>query len=169
MAHLTADVKHHILLECTAESNTRSLDSIAALHDIKGGRATLHSWLSRWDGNAASLEEKPRSGRPPLLSTAQVHRHIQPRVLAANRQHRAIHYTDMLKQVVDATHTKLSLRTLRRYGREELGIKQRKSKKRTHNESEFTHVCEAGAELMRLACALTSRLLLFFSAVVSVM
>jgi hypothetical protein len=145
MPHLDSNTKHHILLEYSANDRTRSFSALAARHGVRGGRATVHGWYRRWDGTAASLEEKSRPGRPRLLSTAQVRRHLQPRVRAANRQHRAIHYPDLLPALINQTHTSLSLRTLRRYGRQELGIKQRRCKKRTLDESKCTHVYEREA------------------------
>jgi hypothetical protein len=52
-------------------------------------------------------------------------------VRAANRQHSAIHYTTLLPLVEAATGVNLSVETLRRYGREEAGLKDKRTKKRT--------------------------------------
>lgn len=85
----------------------------------------LRGWLQRWDGSAASLERKQGSGRARVLSAAQVSRHVRAPLLAANRAHRAIHYTDLLPSVRQKTGKQLSLRSLQRYGKEELGAKQK--------------------------------------------
>ena len=70
-------------------------------------------------------------------------RHIRAPILAANRAHRAIHYTELLPQVQQATGKQLSIQTLRRYGKEELGVKQKRGVKRTANESECNSACKS--------------------------
>lgn len=142
MTHLSADAKHHILLEYAPHSATHGFAALAARHAIAGGARTVQRWHKRWDHTVASLEEQPRTGRPRLLSTAQVRRHVRPPILAANRAHRVIHYPELLPRVQAATGSELSVRSLRRYGKEELGAKQKRSKKRTAAESE----CSAGRE-----------------------
>jgi len=136
MPHLTATAKHHILLEYSPRSPTHSLAALAARHGIAGGKSTLSRWLARWDGTPRSLQEQQRSGRPRTLSSAQVSRHIRAPILAANRAHRAVSYTQLLPSVQAKTGKELSLRTLQHYGRQELGAKQKHTKKRTAAESE---------------------------------
>jgi hypothetical protein len=84
------------------------------------------------------------SGRPRTLSRQQVIRHVRPRLLAANRRGEAVHYPSLLPPVQAATDSDLSLRTLQRYGKEELGAKQKRSKKRTADERERTQTCAVG-------------------------
>ena len=98
MAHLTPDAKHHILLEYSPRDATRSFAALASRHAIAGGKGTVLRWHSRWDGTVASLKRKEGSGKQRLLSRRQVQQHIRAPILAANRSHRAIHYTDVLPQ-----------------------------------------------------------------------
>jgi hypothetical protein len=100
----------------------------------------VRHWHDRWDGTPQSLEHRAVSGRPRMLSRAQVSRHVRPRILAANRRGEAIHYTDLLAPVQAATHTNVSLQTLQRYGRQDLAVKQKHSKKRTADECNCTHM-----------------------------
>jgi hypothetical protein len=136
MPHLSAEAKHHILLEYTPRDSSRSFAALARRHAVKGGWQVLQRWHQRWDGAPASLQERVRSGRPQVLSRAQLSRHVRAPLLAANRAHRAISYAELLPRVRAATGSSLSLRSLQRYGKEELGAKQRRSKKRTAAESE---------------------------------
>jgi hypothetical protein len=138
MPHLSADAKHHILLEYAPHDTTRSFSALARRHAVKGGADVVRHWHDRWDGTPASLQRKTGTGKAPLLSRAQVSRHIRTPILAANRAHRAIHYTELLPRVQAATGTQVSMRTLRRYGKEELGARQKHTKKRTAAESECT-------------------------------
>lgn len=142
MPHLNSQAKHHILLEYTPHDATRSFAALAARHAVKGGADVVRRWHRSWNGSADSLERKAGSGKTRMLSRAQVSRHVRAPVLAANRAHRAIHYTDLLPEVRQRTGTDVALRTLQRYGKEELGAKQKRSKKRTAAESE----CSAARE-----------------------
>jgi hypothetical protein len=145
MSHLSADAKHHILLEYTPGVRGHGFKALAARHEIKGGAALLSAWHRRWDRTPQSLEEQPRSGRPRTLSSAQVRRHIAAPIRNANRAAQAVSYPALLPQVQAATHTDVSLRTLKRYGKEELHATAKHGKKRTAEESQSLH--------MRLVCA----------------
>lgn len=144
MPHLSAEAKHHILLEYSPRDATRTFAALARRHAVKGGMRLIRRWYRQWDGTSASLQEKQRSGRPRILSRVEVNRHVRAPVLAANRAHRAIHYTDLLPEVQRKTGKKLSLRSLQQYGKKELAIRQKHTKKRTARESEYTHASERG-------------------------
>jgi hypothetical protein len=155
MPHLSADAKHHILLEYAAHDATRSFAALAARHAVKGGERLLRLWHSRWDGTSASLARTPGTGRARVLSRAQVARHIATPIRAANRAHRAIHYTDLLPRVRAATGTQVSLRTLRRYGEAELAAKQQRGIKRTAAESKSAHAWAGATRDVLQSCELT--------------
>ena len=138
MPHLNAEAKHAILLEYTPRSPAHSFVALAQRHSIAGGAKVLQRWHAQWDGTATSLKEGKSSGRPRLLSRAQVSRHVRAPILAANRAHRAIHYSELLPKVRQKTGVEVSLRSLQRYGKEELGARNKHSKKRTADESECT-------------------------------
>lgn len=55
-----------------------------------------------------------------------------------------MHYSDLLPKVKEKTGKEISLRTLEKYGKEELRAKQKTSKKRTAAEGECTHTCKGG-------------------------
>jgi len=156
MPHLSADAKHHILLEYSPHDTTRSFTALAARHAVKGGERVVRRWHRRWDGSPASLQERPRSGRPRALSRAQVQRHIATPIRHANRAHRAIHYTDLLPRVRAATGAEVSLRTVQHYGEKELGAKKHKGIKRTAEESKRHSTSGSTTGCMRQSCVLTS-------------
>jgi hypothetical protein len=139
MRHLSAETKHHILLEYSPHDSTRSFAALARRHAVKGGERVVRRWYASWDGTPASLQERDRPGRPRSLSAAQVARHLATPIRAANRAHRAIHYSDLVPRVRAATDTQVSPRTLRRYGKQELHAKQRRGVKRTAEESKPLH------------------------------
>lgn len=140
MSHLSAEAKHHILLEYTPRDTSRSFSALARRHAVRGGERTIRRWHQRWNGTLHSLERKDGSGKARILTAAEVNRHVRAPILAANRSHRAIHYTDLLPEVQRKTGKKISLRSLQQYGKEELAIKQRHTKKRTAGESECTRI-----------------------------
>lgn len=141
MPHLTATAKHAILLEYAPRSSTHSFAALARRHSVKGGWRTIKNWHDRWDGTVQSLEREQGSGRPRILSSREVQQHIHAPILAANREHRAIHYTDLKQPIQQATGKNPSLRTIQRYGEKELEAKKKHTKKRTATESECRHAC----------------------------
>jgi transposase len=136
MGDFTPKLKHLILQQYGRPPLGRSFGALAQLYHVKGGKETVRQWWLRWDGTPQSLERKAGSGRPRTLSASEVSRHIRAPLLAANRAHRAIHYSTLLPSVRLRTGTQLSARTLRRIGKEQLAGKNKRSKKRTVGESE---------------------------------
>jgi hypothetical protein len=142
MSHLNAEAKHHILLEYLPRDAHHSFSALARRHAVAGGERTIRRWHQRWNGTPHSLERKDGSGKARILTAAEVTRHIRAPILAANRSHRAIHYTELLPEVKRKTGKEISLRSLQQYGKEELAIKQKHTKKRTASESEWIHTSE---------------------------
>lgn len=138
MKHITAQQKHDILIHVRDRRGNEQPEEIAARHGVAAGRSTVYSWLQQWDGTPRSLERKAGSGKQRTLSAAEVQRHVRAPILAANRAARAVHYPSLLASVRQKTGKPVSIQTLRRYGKEELGAKQRRGKKRTADESQCT-------------------------------
>ena len=152
MSHLSADTKHHILLEYKPGVRGCGFKALAARHSIKGGRKALSEWHARWDGTPRSLEERAKSGRPRVLSSAEVRRHVAAPIRNANRAARQVTYPQLLPQVQTATGTDVSLPTLKRYGKEELHATVKRGKKRTAYESKrMATTLPAAALLLRAA------------------
>lgn len=135
MKQLSPEAKHHILLQYRARSPTHSFVALAARAGGGLDASTVRKWHQQWDGTVQSLQRKPVPGRPRALSAAQVTRHVLPRIRAANRRGEALHYPTLHTSVQQATGKQLSLQTLRRYGAA-VGVKQKRSKKRTKDERE---------------------------------
>jgi hypothetical protein len=136
MPQLSAGAKHHILLEYSPYDRNHSFAALARRHNINGGGAVVRCWHSQWNGTVFSLRRKLGSGRPRILSRAQVQQHVAKPILAANRAHRAISYTQLLPQVRDRTGTNIALRTLQRYGKKEVRARWQHTIKRVMAERE---------------------------------
>jgi transposase len=136
MLTYTPQQKHIILSHYRVGDRTASFRALARRFAVQGGSTVIVRWHQRWDGTVQSLETKQRAGRPRALTRREVQQHVRMPILRANRAHKAVHYSALLPVVQQKTGKKLSLRTLRRYGKEELGVKQRRGKKRTADESE---------------------------------
>jgi hypothetical protein len=128
--------KHNILLHYRAGVRGAGFDAVAARFAVTGGGKTLQRWHQQWDGTALSLNIKARPGRPRILSSRQVQQHVRAPILAANRSRMAVSYTRLLPTVRQKTGKRLSIQTLRRYGKQMLGVKKRRTKKRTEKECE---------------------------------
>jgi transposase len=136
MQTYTPQHKHTILSHYRAGSRDTSFRALARRFAVQGGDAVILRWYQRWDGTPQSLEHKKGAVRPRVLSKREVQQHVRAPILRANRAHKAVHYPTLLPAVQQKTGKELSLRTLRRYGKEELGVKQRRGKKRTADESQ---------------------------------
>lgn len=142
MTLFTPHLKHHILQQYEPRVRGRGFGALAQEYGVRGGKEVVRQWHRQWDGTLQSLESKPRSGRPRLLSSREVQQHIRKPILAANRAHKAVSYTQLLSSTQEKTGKKVSLRTLSRYGKEELGAKLTHGKKRTAEECECAHMRE---------------------------
>lgn len=148
MPHFSAEAKHAILLEYTRDSRTHSFAALAVQHAVRGGRDVVRRWHQRWRGTVRSLQTKPRPGRPRILSTREVRQHVRGPILAANRSATAVHYTTLAPTVRRATGKNVSVRTLRRYGKEELGARDKHTRKRTLRERQCARArCVAWGQL----------------------
>jgi hypothetical protein len=139
MPHLSAEAKHHILLEYVPHSTTHSFAALARRHDIAGGSEVVRRWHQRWNRTPESLKRHEGSGATPILTSSEISRHIRAPILAANRAQRVIHYPDVLRQVQTKTGKKIALRTLQQYGKEKCRIKEKTTRKRTRAECECRH------------------------------
>ena len=156
MKQLSADTKHAILLMYTPRSPTHSLAALAARHDIAGGWRTIENWRQQWDGTPQSLQHKQGAGRPRALSSREVQQHVRAPILLANKAHKTVHYPSLLQSVRTKTGKQIALRTLQRYGKEELGVKQRRGKKRTADECESHDTWEEERVCVLRVCVLTA-------------
>lgn len=136
----TAQQKHDILIHCESRLPNLSEVEVARLHGVIVNRATIWNWKQKWNRTPQSLEHKKGAGRPHILTPAEISRHIRAPILAANRAHRAIHYSDLLASVQSKTRKKITLRTIQRTGQKELGIRERITRKRTSQESKCIHI-----------------------------
>ena len=90
----------------TSSSSTLHMTPLAASpHSLLATQCKEERVVRRWhrNGSAASLERRAASGKAPVLSRAQVSCHVRAPILAANRAHRAIHYTELLPAVRQKT------------------------------------------------------------------
>ena len=136
MSHTSAQQKHDILVHCESRRGGETEVEVADLHGVVVNRKTLYRWRSRWNRTPQSLERREGSGATPILTSLEISGHIRAPILAANRSHRAIHYTDLLKKIQEKTGKSISIRTIRRIGQQQLRIQQKHTQKRTRQECE---------------------------------
>lgn len=134
MVTYSAQQKQNILLHYQAGRKGAGFKALAVRFAVKGGGTLIRSWHQRWDGTVQSLQSKQSPGRPRILNRTEVRRHVRDPILAANRSRKAVSYTRLLPTVRQKTGKSLSLRSLRRYGKRELGVKKRRTKKKTEKE-----------------------------------
>jgi hypothetical protein len=134
MPHLTAQQKHDILKLYSPNDRTHSFAALAEQYNIKGGRQVVENWYHQWTGLPKSLERKKGSGRPTILTPQQVKDYIQIPIRNKNRSFKPIHYPQLLPSIQQKSSTQVSIQTVRRIGHQQLGAKQKRTKKRTAQE-----------------------------------
>ena len=134
----TPQQKHRILTHYRAGKRGAGFAALARRFDITGGAAVIKRWHDKWDGTPQSLHHKQGAGRPRTLSSREVQQHVRAPILRANRKHRVVHYAQVQKAVQASTGKNLSLRTVQRYGKEELKARSTHGKKRTAEECKST-------------------------------
>jgi transposase len=125
--------KQRVLEYYTNANPPINFTCLAERFDIKGGHETVKRWHDAWNGKTSSLNHKLRPGRPPILNSKQMKKHILKPIRNANRSCKAIHYTDIIDDIRRNTNTNISLNTVRRLGRK-MNIKQKRTVKRTRPE-----------------------------------
>ena len=131
MPHLSPNEKHNILTLYSNKAHNYSFKSLARQFNINGGGRTIQNWYERWNGTPQSLDRKRGSGRAPVLTSAEVNKCIKLPILYRNRNHRPIHYPEVFVNVKEKTKKQISLRTIQRIGKETLGVRNKRTKKRT--------------------------------------
>ena len=134
MSRYPTHFKHSILTHYQPNCRGNGFEALAKQFGIKGGGRTIKYWYDRWDGSAGSLEPKPSTGRPSILSSSEISQYIGTPIKRKNRKPEAVHYTELIDTVQEKTGKEVSLRTIQRYGREREGIKEKRTKKRTRQE-----------------------------------
>ena len=91
----------------------------------------------RWNGTPESLEAKPRTGRPTILSSEEIRQYIGTPIKRKNRNFEPIHYTELFDTIHEKTGKNVSRRTIQRYGKEREGIREKRTIKRTIQERKY--------------------------------
>ena len=148
MKQFTAEQKHEIILEYQPHSPTHSFPALAARHAVAGGAETVRKWHQRWDGTAASLQHKKGAGRPRILTPSEIQHYVTVPIRHLNRAANRVRYTKVAVQVREKTGKHVSDRTVQRIGKEELGGKKTRGRKRSAEESKYTDTCRRVDTLM---------------------
>lgn len=117
--YFTAEEKQRVLKYYVAHRSTISFSSLARQFNIHGGHQLVKGWYDSWDGSIESLKAKPKSGRKRVLDSAEVRECIRKRIRLANRAATSINYIQLHEHVERVTHKKMTVRTIRNYGRRE--------------------------------------------------
>lgn len=125
------ELKHFILTKYQSNRRGYGFDSLAQQYGIEGGGRTLQRWYDQWDGTVESLKRKPGSGRPMLLNEEEIHQYITTPIRKKNRSSCPVRYRDVLQPLRENTGKSPSLRTVRRYGKENAGINAKRTIKKT--------------------------------------
>jgi transposase len=128
--------KHNILTQYASNKRGNGFDTLAKHFHIAGGGSTIKYWFDRWDGTATSLEHRHGAGRPTIMNTHEMKQHILAPIKHRNKKHEAVNYTTIHRTLKSTINKSVSLSTIKRYGKEKLGIKKKRTKKCMNRECE---------------------------------
>jgi transposase len=139
MVNYTPTFKHDILMQYVAGSRSHGFRALARRYGIQGGGSTLSKWYSHWDSTPQSLERREGSGRRTILTPQQVQRYIVRPIRRKNQDHVAITYPELKENIEEKIGHSISVRSIRRHGREEGGVRYRTTQPRTEQERKYIH------------------------------
>jgi hypothetical protein len=135
MHQYSSDFKHHILSQYSSLHRGSGFSSLAHQYNIPNGAMTIKRWHDHWDGTIQSLQHKKGAGRPHIMNQQQVKIYVKQQIQKANQSHIRINYRKILNDITNKTALRPSIQTIRRYGKEQLGVRKTKGVKRTADES----------------------------------
>jgi transposase len=147
----SAEQRHHILTAYTPNSRNNSLRALSIQYGLAADGRTIKRWLKRWDGTVASLQDRKSSGRPRLLTPTLVHNHIRQPIIASNRSHVRVSYTDIHNRIRERNPVQISLRSVRRYGQVVVGARQLRTRRQSVDERKHTRFFVVHRSLMLVA------------------
>jgi transposase len=166
MGRYTPAFKHRILTLYRRRQRGLGFGALASAYGVIGGRRTVQRWYAAWDGTVKSLNERARSGRPRTLTSAQSKQYIGSIVRRKNRTNEPVNYWEVYQFVRDRTGKNPSIRTIRRYGKEQLRLKWSRTKKVTQWEGKRTADTEGTRTkqvLMNVSCPTLCHTVCLFS------
>lgn len=125
----SAKQKAYIVSLYRPRNRAHSFSALALRFSVPGRSRTVQRWYNQYNGTIGSLLHKKGQGRPRILSRSQVSRYVLQPIRRKNRSHTAIHYTDLISGIHSSTRKKPSLRTIQRYGKEDVEVRAKRTKK----------------------------------------
>jgi transposase len=119
--------KHNVLTEYRPGVYGFEFKSLAKRFKIKGGHKLIMHWYRQWDGTVESLNQKLKGGRPRTMTKKEVKLYILDFVNMMNNQYKPVNYKMVQLHIEASLDKKVPLSTIQRYGKEECGIKCKKT------------------------------------------
>jgi transposase-like protein len=135
--HYTPAFRHQVLSDYLPNTRGHSFRALARKWAIPD-HTSIQQWYDQWDGTKASLETQPKAGRKRTFTQAQSTKLILKPVLKAIEKGQEISYPEIHEKIIaKPQYSHISLRTVRREGRRQHGLKR----KRTTNKLGLEGIC----------------------------
>ncbi len=135
MTFIPPQLKHNILTHIQTNPENKTQKQIVGLYGINVSKQTINKWFHKWNGTAASLERKIGSGRQHILTNNEIKKYIETPIRKQNRAGEKVKYTNITDGVREKTGKQVSLSTIQKIGKKQLGGRLKKGIKRTVEES----------------------------------
>ncbi|CAF3898161.1 unnamed protein product [Rotaria sp. Silwood1] len=97
------------------------------------------NWYRQWDGTVQSLNTRSKGGRPRTMTKNEVKQYILGFVTKMNKQFKPVNYRIVQANVESLVNKKVPLSTIQRYGKEECGLRWRKTHELTSRDVDNQH------------------------------
>jgi transposase len=126
--HYPPSFKHKVLSEYQPNQYGCGFEALAKKYSIQGGKSVVCRWYAQWNGTVESLEEKKHTGRKHKLSEEDTQQLIEQPVEEALQKKQKINYSDIHQKIQSKpAHSDISLRTVQRIGKRELGLRWKRT------------------------------------------
>lgn len=126
----TPQFKHKVLEEYHRGVYGCGFKSLAKRFKIVGGHKLIMSWYSQWNGTVDSLYQRSRGHRTRTMTQQEVQKYIVDFVKSMNSQRARVTYKMVQAHVKSSLKREVSIRTIRRYGKE-CGIRWKRTRELT--------------------------------------
>ena len=139
MKQLSSSIKQSILTHYTSPYNHDTLSRILLLHGVSVSHRAVEKWKKRWNGIEESLYHRKGGGPPHILTPTEIGKYITQPIRRLNRSHKSVRYNHIAQGVRDNTGKSIHYRTVRLIGKNKLGGRKKRGRKRTAEECKYIH------------------------------
>ncbi len=113
--------------------------SLVKRFKIKGGHKLIMHWYRQCNGTVQSLNSRSKGGRPRTLTKNEVKLYVLDFVRMMNNKFKTVNYRMIQSNIESSLDKKVPLSTIKRYGKQECGLRSKKTHELTLRDSKYNN------------------------------